>query len=304
MHGWLVLDKPFDMTSTEAVNRVRRMFDAQKAGHAGTLDPLATGILPIAFGEATKTVPYVQDSRKTYRFEARWGEARDTDDAEGQVTASSDKRPDRAEIEALLPEFEGEIEQTPPAYSAIKVAGERAYDLARDGETVELPCRIVMIYALRLIEIPDENRAVFEAETGKGAYIRALVRDLALKLGTVGHVGALRRRAVGPFTENASFTLEVLEQLSHSARLDESLNPVKTALDDIPAVAVSGGDAFKLRRGQSVVLAPQKAKTARGELRGVIPSVLAISDGDAAALCELDGLSLKPHRVFNLGSGA
>src|SRR6202142_4366411 len=193
VHGWLVLDKPIGMTSTHAVSVVKRLFSAKRAGHAGTLDPLASGCLPIALGEATKTVPFVFDGRKTYQFTVRWGEERDTDDAEGRVVAESQSRPDAAAIRAELPRFTGTIEQVPPRFSAVKIDGERAYDLARDGETVELAPRAVTIYRLELVETPDPDHAMFSAECGKGTYVRSLARDLGRLLGVFGHVSALRR---------------------------------------------------------------------------------------------------------------
>ncbi|GAB4522128.1 MAG: tRNA pseudouridine(55) synthase TruB [Parvularculaceae bacterium] len=300
IHGWIALDKPYDMTSTEAVSRLRRLFDAQRCGHAGTLDPLATGILPVAFGEATKTVPFVQDSPKSYRFTARWGVATNTDDAEGERIAESAARPSREAIEAALEGFIGEIEQIPPAFSAIKVKGARAYDLARDGETVKLEPRLVNVYDLRLTDIPDADRAVFEAETGKGAYVRALVRDLARALGTVGHVADLRRTAVGPFNEARAVTLAALEEAEQGPDRDACLLPVVAALEALPALEVTGQDVFQLRRGQAVVLTPHQARSLRGGAKGALPAVLAKSDGAAAAICALDGLSLKPARVFNL----
>src|SRR4051812_45292061 len=192
VHGWVVVDKPQGITSTQAVAIVRRVFDAQKAGHAGTLDPMATGVLAVALGEATKTVPFAMEAEKNYRFTARWGEARDSDDAEGRITANSHIRPTREQIEAVLPRFLGRITQVPPAYSAIKVQGERAYDLAREGETIQLEPRTVTIHEARVIGIPDPDHAGFEMRCGKGAYVRAWVRDLALALGTVGHVSQLR----------------------------------------------------------------------------------------------------------------
>ena len=210
MHGWLVLDKPVGMTSTQAVGAIKRLFTRKRAGHAGTLDPLASGCLPIALGEATKTVPFVMDGRKVYRFTVRWGEERDTDDADGRVTATSDARPTRAAIEALLPRFTGTIAQVPPRFSAIKIEGERAYDLARDGETVELAARPVEIHRLELVDMPDADHAEFEAECGKGTYVRALARDIGRALGCFGHVEALRRKAVGPFGENDMISLEQL----------------------------------------------------------------------------------------------
>src|SRR5690348_712167 len=201
IHGWLVLDKPVGMTSTHAVSVIKHLFAARRAGHAGTLDPLASGCLPIALGEATKTVPFVFDGRKTYRFTIRWGEERDTDDAEGRVAATSAIRPDAAAIRAQLPRFTGTIEQVPPRFSAIKIDGERAYDLARDGEAVELKPRTVEIYRLELLETPDPDHAVLAAECGKGTYVRSLARDLGRALGALGHVSALRRDRVGPFGE-------------------------------------------------------------------------------------------------------
>src|SRR5476649_3040493 len=196
VHGWVILDKPQGLGSTQAVAAVRRIFDAKKAGHAGTLDPMATGILAIALGEATKTVPYAMDADKTYRFTATWGMSRDSDDAEGKVTGTSDKRPDRAEIEALLPRFTGTLNQVPPAYSAIKVDGERAYDLARDGQEVVLEPRAVEVFQARLLKA-GADQAEFEIRCGKGTYVRSWVRDIALALDTLGHVSALRRTRLG-----------------------------------------------------------------------------------------------------------
>ncbi len=297
VHGWLVLDKPYDMTSTAALGAVKRLFNAAKAGHGGTLDPLATGVLPIAFGEATKTVQYVMEGEKAYRFTVRWGEERDTDDAEGEVTATSEKRPTREEIEAVIPGFIGEISQLPPKFSAIKVRGERAYDLARDGEEVELKPRIVLIHDLRLVDMPDENTAVFEAETGKGAYVRALARDMGRELGCLGHIAALTRTRVGPFRMEDAISLEKLEELRHKdagrEALREVLLPVETALDDIPALAVDRNQATRIFRGQQVILrggdAPVNEET-----------VLATWKGKPVALCTVEAGILKPRRVFNL----
>src|SRR3954470_16332115 len=209
VHGWVILDKPQGMTSTQAVGAVRRIFDAKKAGHAGTLDPMATGILAIALGEATKTVPYAMDADKTYRFTASWGESRDSDDAEGAVTGTSDKRPSQAEIEAVLPRFTGVLSQVPPAYSAIKVSGERAYDLARDGEEVVLEPRQVQVFEARLLDA-QTDRSEFEIRCGKGTYVRSWVRDIALALGTLGHVSALRRTRLGPWAEKDAVGLDTL----------------------------------------------------------------------------------------------
>ena len=297
--GWLVLDKPYDLGSTEAVSKAKWLFQAQKAGHAGTLDPLATGVLPIAFGEATKTVPYVMAAEKRYRFTARWGEATATDDAEGAVIATSDKRPSRAEIEDVLDRFIGEIEQTPPQFSAVKVAGERAYDLARDGETVELEPRLVDIHELRLVETPDADHAVFEATTGKGAYVRALVRDMAHALGTEGHIKELRRLAVGPFTTDDAVALAAIEAIATPEERDAALLSIDAGLAALPQAAIGGPEADRLRRGQPAVITPATAKGVRAGESGPIPAVLASLNGEAVAICELDGLKLKPFRVFN-----
>ena len=308
--GWLILDKPYDLGSTEAVSKLRWFAGAQKAGHAGTLDPLATGLLPIAFGEATKTVPYVQDGLKTYRFTARWGEGRDTDDTEGKVTARSDARPDAQAISDALPRFTGRIRQRPPAFSAIKVAGERAYDLARDGEAVDLPEREVEVHALRLIEA-SRDEAVLEAVTGKGTYVRSIVRDLACALGTVGHVGALRRTRVGPFGEADMVTMEDVTGRAGDVRLspedrdegrfDAHLLGTHEAFRDQAQAIVDGTQAHRLRHGQSALLPPPDAKAVRGGEAGEIEPVLATHGGEAVAICRLDGLTLAPIKVLNVG---
>jgi tRNA pseudouridine55 synthase len=298
VHGWIVLDKPIGMTSTYAVAVIKRLFAAKRVGHAGTLDPLASGCLPIALGEATKTVPFVFDGRKTYRFTIRWGEERDTDDAEGRITATSAVRPDAAAIGALLPRFIGTIEQVPPRFSAIKIAGERAYDLARDGEAVELKARNVEIYRLELLETPDPDHAVLAAECGKGTYVRALARDLGRALGALGHVSALRRDRVGPFGEDTMISLEQLETLCHRAAAGEQnladvLLPIETALDDIPALAVSPADAARLQRGQAVLL--------RGRDAAIFSGMVAVASGGAVvAIAEVDRGEIVPKRVFNL----
>jgi tRNA pseudouridine55 synthase len=298
VHGWVVLDKPVGMTSTHAVARIKRLFSARRAGHAGTLDPLASGCLPIALGEATKTVPFVVDGRKTYRFTVRWGEQRDTDDAEGRVVVASDRRPDAAAIHALLPNFTGLISQIPPQFSAIKVDGERAYDIARDGEVVALEPRPVDIHALALAGAPDRDHAVFDAECGKGTYVRALARDMGRELGCCGHVSALRRTRVGPFTDKTMISLEHLEALCHRAGLGEisladALLPVETALDDIPALAVSRADAARLQRGQAVLL--------RGRDAPVVTGIVHVTvSGQLVALAETSRGELIPKRVFNL----
>jgi tRNA pseudouridine55 synthase len=298
VHGWVVLDKPIGMTSTHAVAVVKRLFSAKRAGHAGTLDPLASGGLPIAIGEATKTVPFVMDGRKRYRFTVTWGEERDTDDTEGRSTKSSDLRPTAEAIRALLPQFTGLIEQIPPQYSAIKVQGERAYDLARDGEAVELKPRPVEIHELNLIEQLDNNRSVFEAECGKGTYVRALARDMGRILGCFGHISALRRTLVGPFDENDMIPLEQLEALcdraaSGEGSLADALLPVETALDDIPALAVTRADAARLHRGQAVLLRGRDAPNCSG-------TVYVTVAGRLLALAEIGNGELIPKRVFNL----
>jgi tRNA pseudouridine55 synthase len=298
IHGWVVLDKPVGMTSTHAVSAVRRLTSARRAGHAGTLDPLASGCLPIALGEATKTVPFVMEGRKRYRFTVRWGEERDTDDAEGRVVETSAARPGEADIRSLLPRFTGTIAQVPPRFSAIKVDGERAYDLARNGEVVELEARPVDIGRLDLVELPDADHAVFEAECGKGTYVRALARDMGRILGTFGHVCALRRTAVGPFGADDMISLERLEPLWHraaagEASLADALKPVETALADIPALAVSRADAARLQRGQAVLLRGRDAPIIRG-------AVYVTASGLLVALAEVDHGEIVPKRVFNL----
>ncbi len=302
--GWLVLDKPYDLGSTEAVSKVKWLFQAQKAGHAGTLDPLATGVLPIAFGEATKTVPYVMAAAKRYRFTARWGAATTTDDGEGEVVATSEKRPARDEIEGALEQFTGEIEQMPPQFSAVKVQGARAYDLAREGAAVELEPRLVDIHALSLVDIPDRDHAIFEATTGKGAYVRALVRDLARVLGTEGHVAELRRLSVGPFTDEGAVTLASIEAMKTPEERDATLLSVDAALAALPQAAIGGPEAERLRRGQPAVITPATARGVRAGEAGAIPAVLATLNGEAVAICELDGLKLKPLRVFNQSATA
>jgi len=298
VHGWLILDKPVGMTSTHAVAVVKRLFSAKRAGHAGTLDPLASGGLPIALGEATKTVPFVMDGRKRYRFTVCWGDERDTDDSEGRTVASSDQRPSAEAIRALLPRFTGVIEQVPPRYSAIKIQGERAYDLAREGETVELQARQVEIHELTLIEQEDMDHSVFEAECGKGTYVRSLARDLGRLLGCYGHVSALRRTACGPFDERDMIPLEELEAVCHRAasgegNLADALLPVETALDDIPALAVTRADAARLHRGQAVLLRGRDAPISNG-------TVYVTVGGRLLALAELGNGELIPKRVFNL----
>jgi tRNA pseudouridine55 synthase len=298
LDGWLIIDKPPGMTSTDVVNRVRRGFDAQKAGHGGTLDPLATGVLPIAFGAATKTVPYVMDGTKLYRFTLSIGQARDTDDADGQVVATSEHRPDNAAFEAALPAFRGDIMQIPPAYSAIKVAGERAYDMAREGRAPVLEPRPARIDRFELIERVDADTAIFEVQSGKGVYMRSLARDLAAACGTLGHVVALRRLRVGPFCEAQAISLDkcVAGEDTPPASPDLLL-PVLTALADIPALALTEAEAFFLSRGQAISLV---------DLMGRIPGTANPAGGLARAmagtrvigLCRLDDGMLRPERLL------
>jgi tRNA pseudouridine55 synthase len=304
--GWVVLDKPDDMTSTHAVAAIRRVFNAQKAGHAGTLDPLASGVLPIALGEATKTVPWLMEARKTYLFTIKWGTSTDTQAREGKVTATSDVRPTEDAIRAALPDFTGEIEQVPPRFSAVKVDGERAYDLARAGEAVELESRLVTVYEAELVGT-ETDLAHFRVRSGKGFYIRALVRDLAAKLGAEGHVWRLRRTAVGPFTEAESVTLDVLEDLRHKGAASERLKPVETALDDIPALAINGEDAFKLRQGRPIVLLPHVMEALKPKFRDrtiagqdASRAAVALFEGKAVALGDVRAGRFEPSRVFNI----
>ena len=299
VHGWLALDKPVGVSSAKAVAIVRRLLDAEKAGHGGTLDPLASGILPIALGEATKTVAWAMAATKTYRFAVRWGEARTTDDAEGAVTATSDRRPDRAEILAALPGLTGEIRQRPPAYSALKVAGERAYRLARSGEAVNLEPRTVEVTSLRLLGMPDADHAELEAEVGKGTYIRALGRDLAIELGTFGHISALRRTRVGPFNEMQAISLDKLTSLGHSPPPFEHLLPVETALDDIPALALTEAEADRLRCGQAVLPLRPTDRAFMLEL-GNGQRIRATCGNKLVALVEIADGALRPVRVLNL----
>lgn len=285
--GWLIFDKPYDMTSTQAVGKVRWLFGAKKAGHAGTLDPLATGILPIALGEATKTVPAVQDGKKLYRFAIKWGEETTTDDAEGTVSERSSVRPNADEIRAALPGFTGEIMQTPPAFSAIKIDGERAYDLARAGEVVEMQPRPVYIESLQLIDhTTDISRLEMTCE--KGTYVRALARDLARHLGTRGHVVELRRAAVGPFAEARAVTLEALEA---AADRDALLLPVSAGLVLLPEIRLTPDQVSAVRHGNPVLLGGASAPIA-------LDSAWASSAGNAVALGRVEFGMFKPQRVL------
>jgi tRNA pseudouridine55 synthase len=294
INGWLVIDKGEGITSTQAVAAVKRLTGAQKVGHGGTLDPLATGVLPIAMGEATKTVAWIMDARKSYAFTLRLGEARDTDDAAGAVIATSDLRPSDAAIQAVLPQFLGTIQQRPPRYAAVKVQGERAYDLARRGEAVELAPRVVRIDALELVGRPDPDHAAFRMTCGKGAYVRALARDLGELLGCLAHVAALRRLAVGPFSLDMAVSLDALASIVADDTLPQILVPVATALAGIPALAVTEPQALRLRAGQPVRIAPAFL----GEDLCEPATVRAMRAGELIALARLEGMELSPVRVF------
>jgi len=298
VHGWLILDKPLGMTSTQAVGKVKWLYAAQKAGHAGTLDPLATGILPIALGEATKTVSFAVDGEKAYRFTVRWGIETNTDDAEGTPIATSDMRPTIAEIERITPRFIGEIEQVPPQFSAIKIEGNRAYDLARSGEEVSLGPRLVVVEALRIVGQPDAVTTEFAAECGRGTYVRAIARDLGRALGCRGHVTALRRTRVGPFGEDDAVALaELVAAQADEARAGElmrALLPVEAALDGLLGLNVTSSDAARLARGQSVILRGRDAPVVSG-------GAYAMCKGQLVAMGEVEKGELRPTRVFNLG---
>ncbi|MFK8253580.1 tRNA pseudouridine(55) synthase TruB [Ancylobacter terrae] len=292
--GWVLLDKPVGMTSTQAVGAVKWLFSAKKAGHAGTLDPLASGCLPIALGEATKTVPFVMDGRKVYRFTVRWGIETNTDDSEGESVTTSDLRPSREGILAALEGFRGEIQQVPPAFSALKINGERAYDLAREGIAVELAARTVVVHRLDLVDMPDPDHAVFEAECGKGTYVRSIARDLGRALGTRGHIAALRRTCVGTFEEVDLVPLEELRAASDdgSAATAFALRPVAVGLDTLPQLRVSPADAARLARGQSILV--------RGRDAPIIEGFVAVSaQGRLVALGEAEAGEIHPRRIFH-----
>jgi tRNA pseudouridine55 synthase len=297
--GWVILDKAFGMTSTAAVGAVRRIFDANKAGHAGTLDPLASGVLPIALGEATKTLPYVVDTEKSYQFTLKWGEATTTDDREGKTTDQSNVRPSEADITRGLIDFIGEIEQVPPAFSAIKVNGERAYDMARRGETVKLQARRIWIKRFELVEMRDVDQAVFSVISGKGAYMRSLARDLALHVGTVGHIAELRRTGVGGFVEKDAISLDALDAIGHDLAASRALLPVETPLDDIPALALTEQEAARLRNGQAVSLL-RKLDLERISAFDDGETILATVLGRPVALTKYSAGEVRPVRVLNV----
>lgn len=294
IHGWLCIDKPSAMTSTHVVNVVKRVTDARKVGHGGTLDPLATGVLPIAMGDATKTVQYVMDSRKSYRFTIRFGAATDTDDSDGQVIASSDVRPSPEQVEAALGAFRGEIMQRPPIYAAVKIDGERAYDIARRGDEVVLEPRPVRIDTLEIEDVPDPDHVVLSMSCGKGAYVRSIARDLGEALGTHAHVVQLRRTAVGPFTEDDSVRLDRFEALVAEDGLPQVLVPVTTALAGIPALAVTEPQAQRLCSGQPIRALPHMIEGTLGSLA----TVRAMWGGRLVAITRFEDGELIPTRVF------
>ena len=300
--GWVNLNKPYGMTSTQAIGKLRRLLNCQKIGHAGTLDPLATGVLPIAIGEATKTIPFVQDDIKVYRFTVTWGESRDTDDMEGQVLETSDNRPNKEQIEAELSNFTGEVEQIPPLFSAIKVNGQRAYDMARKGEIPDLKSRIVKIDELTLLESRD-NEADFEMVCGKGTYVRSLARDLAESLNTKGYVSALRRDQVGGYHLDDAILLDKIEDMDYVAARSECLLPLQTALDDIPALDLKGDETARIRNGQALSFVSKLdferlTKAGLGQKESI--TALAMFEGNPVALIEQNRADIKPVRIFNI----
>lgn len=298
MHGWIILDKPEGMTSVQASARVKRLTGQKKIGHAGTLDPLATGVLPLALGEATKTVPYIEGVDKAYRFTVTWGQERNTDDAEGEVTQTSDKRPTRADLEAVLPSLRGDILQVPPAFSAIKVAGERSYALARKGEAVELQARPATIHSIEIEEF-SEVSAVLNCHCTKGTYVRALARDIGRKIGCLGYVSTLRRTAVGNFSESHAISLDNLAEIVHKG--GHFLLPVESVLDDIPALQADSFATLRLRHGQGVNafhfgMAVREVESSEGLTYRLMQQERLL------AICSMKGGELQPVRVFNLSN--
>lgn len=304
LNGWIILDKPSGITSAHAVAKVKRVLRPAKIGHAGTLDPLASGILPLALGEATKTVSFMMDAGKAYSFEVTWGQETDSDDIMGAVTSSSDKRPSELEIKAILQEFIGDIQQQPPSYSAIKVDGKRAYDLARQGQAVELKSRTITVHSLEMTSYSPE-KASFICYCGKGTYIRSLARDMGRKMGCLGHISVLRRLKVGNFMENHAISLEFLEKMGHKDRPEDFdlgfLLPVESALDDIPAMEVDSTQALLLTRGQVIAL-PSTVSITEEDAQASLADRpwLVRADGKAIAICRITEGKVKPVRVFNL----
>ncbi len=300
--GWINLDKPYGMTSTQAIGKIRRIMNGQKIGHAGTLDPLATGVLPIALGEATKTIQYIQDDLKTYRFTIAWGEQRNTDDQEGEVIATSDYRPTQKEIEGAIPHFTGDVEQIPPNFSAIKINGERAYDIARDGEEPELKPRTVYIKTLKLLSSALEY-AEFEMICGKGTYVRSIARDMGNMLGTKGYISALRRTQVGSFTDDNAILLDKIEDMDYVAARSEYLLPLQGVLDDIPALPLKADEVARIRNGQALHFVSKPdferlQKIGLGQKETFL--AFAMFEDAPVAIVEQNRAEIKPIRVFNI----
>jgi tRNA pseudouridine55 synthase len=303
VHGWIAVDKPVDITSTKVVGILKRLFNAQKVGHGGTLDPLADGILPIAFGEATKTSQWAMDCDKEYVFTIEWGTSTASQDKEGEIIATSDVRPSRAQIEAALPEFVGEISQVPPKYSAIKIQGERAYDLIRDGEAFEIPSRKVDVYEAELIDLPDADHATLRVVSGKGFYVRAMARDLAQTLGAEGHVSALRRTRVGAMDEAIAVPLAKIEMLADDkSELLDLLSPIETVLDDMPEIEIDAGDAAAIKQGREIVLLPHLVDQWRRDSETSDNDRMALTkcNENAVALGEVRAGRFQPKKVFQL----
>jgi len=302
INGWLCVDKPQGMTSTSAVGFVKRVTKAQKVGHGGTLDPLATGVLPIALGEATKTVSFVMDGEKNYRFTMKLGASTNTDDSEGEIVETQESRPATSAIETALSDFVGHIQQVPPSFAAVKVAGERAYDIARRGEAVELEPRSVFVRELTLVERPDDHHVVLDLTCGKGTYVRAIARDLGRQLGCLGHVTALRRTKVGAFDVGDAVTPAVLERLIEDEAFPQALRPLKDALSGLPSLSLTEPQAERLRAGRTIRVAPQMV-TGPGVLghgEDENKTIRAMARGDVVALARLSGEELSPVRVFNM----
>lgn len=303
VNGWLVLDKPEGISSTQALGKARHLLNARKAGHAGTLDPLATGILPLAFGEATKTVPYCQDAEKTYQFTVKWGASTNTDDSEGEITKTSDARPTKEQLLAVMQNYTGQIEQVPPQFSAIKIDGQRAYALARKGEDVEIDARKVIVYQLDLLSF-SEGEARFECQCSKGTYIRSLARDMGDDLGCFGHIIQLRRTAVGSFDEKSAISLDKLQEMIETAPVEDVLLPVEAPLDDIPALILTDSEAMRLKNGQSVALFSKDGQS-RLQNAGLDPktadsTILVRTHRKPIALAHVKGVEVSPIRILNI----
>lgn len=294
IHGWLIIDKQEGIGSTDVVNQTRRLLNASKNGHTGTLDPFATGVLPIAFGEATKLIPYVTDGDKEYEFTLKFGSTTDTLDLTGNITQSGGKLPSKEDILAVLPNFIGTITQVPPAYSAIKINGQRAYDLARKGQDVTIPERKIEIYNLELLSILSDDEYKFKVSCSKGTYVRTLGADIAQKLGTLGHLTALRRTKCAKFSLSDTILLESLKNMSYIGERQSQLLPLLTSLCDITVIAVREEDATKLRMGQKI---SPKAYT----IANIIgQDVIATLNNEAVALVRIEETRISPIRVFNL----